>query len=65
VAQLPERYEITPADLKGALQRERTEIHSGDVVLIHTRWGSLWMKDNARFGDSEPALASRRTDARR
>jgi len=56
VDQLPERYEITPADLKGALQRESMQIHSGDVVLIHTGWGSLWMKDNKRFGDSEPGI---------
>jgi len=56
VDQLPERYEITPADLKGALQRENVQIRSGDMVIIHTGWGSLWMKDNAKFGDSEPGI---------
>lgn len=56
VDQLPPRYEITPADLKGALQRENVQIHSGDMVIIHTGWGSLWMKDNAKFGDSEPGI---------
>jgi kynurenine formamidase len=56
VDQLPPRYEITPADLKGALQREGVQIRSGDMVLIHTGWGSLWMKDNAKFGDSEPGI---------
>jgi kynurenine formamidase len=56
VDQLPMRYEITPADLKGALQREGVQIRSGDMVLIHTGWGSLWMKDNAKFGDSEPGI---------
>ena len=50
------RYEITPADLKGALQREGVQIRSGDVVLIHTGWSSLWMKDNAKYGDSEPGI---------
>lgn len=56
VDQLPPRYEITAADLKGVLQREGLQIRSGDVVIIHTGWGSLWMKDNARFGDSEPGI---------
>jgi kynurenine formamidase len=26
------------------------------VVLIHTGWGSLWMKDNARYGASSPGI---------
>jgi kynurenine formamidase len=56
VDQLPVRYEITPADLKGALQREGVQIRSGDMVLFHTGWSSLWMKDNAKYGDSEPGI---------
>jgi kynurenine formamidase len=56
VDQLPARYQITPADLKGALQREGVQIRSGDMVLIHTGWSSLWMKDNAKYGDSEPGI---------
>jgi kynurenine formamidase len=56
VDQLPPRYEITPADLKGALQKEGVQIRSGDVVIIHTGWSSLWMKDNAKYGDSEPGI---------
>lgn len=56
VAMLPERYEITADDLKGALAKERVSIRSGDVVVFHTGWGSLWMKDNKRFGDSEPGI---------
>ena len=56
VDQLPPRYEITPADIKGALQREGVQIKSGDMVIIHTGWGSLWMKDNAKYGDSEPGI---------
>jgi kynurenine formamidase len=56
VEQLPPTYEITPADLTGALQRQRTEIGTGDVVLIHTGWGSLWMKDNAKFIATSPGL---------
>ena len=56
VQQLAGNYEITPADLKGALQKEGASIKSGDMVLIHTGWGSLWMKDNAKFGATEPGI---------
>ena len=56
VPQLGASYEITPADLQGALQREKLDIHPGDVVIIHTGWGALWMKDNARYGQTSPGL---------
>jgi kynurenine formamidase len=56
VAQLPGTYEITAADLKGALQKQNIQIRSGDVVLIHTGWSSLWMKDNTKYGASEPGI---------
>jgi len=56
VAQLPATYEITVDDLKGALQRQGVQVRSGDMVLIHTGWGSLWMTDNAKFGGSEPGI---------
>jgi kynurenine formamidase len=49
-------YEITPADVKGALQRQNVQIRSGDVVLVHTGWGSLWMKDNARYTEAAPGI---------
>jgi kynurenine formamidase len=56
VEQLQGGYEITLADLQGALQRERAEIRTGDVVVLHTGWGGLWMKDNARFVESAPGI---------
>ncbi|MGH9201736.1 MAG: cyclase family protein [Vicinamibacterales bacterium] len=56
VEQLQGGYEITVADVKGALQRQRIEIRPGDVVLIHTGWGSLWRKDNARFIANAPGI---------
>jgi kynurenine formamidase len=56
VDQLQGGYEITPVDLKGALQREGVQIRSGDVVLIHTGWAALWMKDNARYAASAPGI---------
>ena len=56
VPRLNAPYAITVADLTGALQRQKVEIRPGDVVLIHTGWGSLWMKDNATFGASSPGI---------
>lgn len=56
VAQLPDTYEITAADLQGALKRQGTSIGSGDVVLVHTGWGALWMKDNTRYLATSPGL---------
>jgi kynurenine formamidase len=56
VPRLSSPYAISVADLTGALQREKVEIHSGDVVLIHTGWGSLWMKDNATFNANSPGI---------
>ena len=55
-AQLGPSYEITVADLQGALKRQATAIRPGDVVLIHTGWGALWMKDNARYLQSSPGI---------
>jgi kynurenine formamidase len=56
VDQLQGGYEITPADLKGALQRQGVQLRSGDVALVHTGWGALWMKDNARYAASAPGI---------
>jgi kynurenine formamidase len=49
-------YEITLADLRGALDRQRTEVRAGDVVLMHTGWGLLWQKDNAKFAANAPGV---------
>ncbi len=56
VARLEGGYEITLADLEGALERQGTVVRVGDVVLLHTGWGSMWMKDNAAFGSSAPGI---------
>jgi kynurenine formamidase len=49
-------YEITLADVQGTLTRQGVDIRSGDVVLIHTGWGELWLKDNAAFGADAPGI---------
>jgi kynurenine formamidase len=56
VARLDGGYEITLADLRGALERQRTEVRAGDVVIVHTGWGSLWGADNAAFAASAPGV---------
>src|SRR5881392_1566088 len=53
---LPDAYEITPADLQQALQRQNLTLQPGDAVIIHTGWGKLWGKDNARFMKSCPGV---------
>ena len=49
-------YEITRGDIEGALARQKSAIRSGDIVLVHTGWGSLWMQDNPRFLQSAPGI---------
>jgi len=56
VSQLPGTYEITADDIRGALAKQKSEIHAGDIVLLHTGWGSLWKKDNAKFSASAPGI---------
>ena len=47
---------VTAADLESALKAQRTEVREGDVVLIRTGHGQLWMKDNKTFSEGEPGL---------
>ncbi len=53
---LPDTYEITPADLQQALERQKLTLQPGDAVLIHTGWSKLWAKDNARYVKSCPGI---------
>ena len=55
-AMLTGGYEITRTDIEGALKRQNTAIRSGDAVFIHTGWGSLWVKDNARYTANAPGI---------
>jgi kynurenine formamidase len=56
VSRLEPGYEITPDDLREALERQDLEIGVGDAVLIHTGWGSLWMVDNETYRGAKPGL---------
>ncbi len=56
VDMLPDTYEITVADLQQALQRQNLTLQPGDAVIIHTGWGKLWGKDNARYMKSCPGI---------
>ena len=55
---LAENYEITPADLEAALARQKLTLSPGDAILIHTGWGTLWGKDNARYQRVSPGVGT-------
>ena len=56
VEHLGDSYEITRADLEGALKKQGVQITPGDVVVIHTGWGKFWMTDNDRYNTTEPGI---------
>jgi kynurenine formamidase len=56
VEMLPDTYEMTVADLEQALQRQNVTLQPGDAVIVHTGWGRLWGKDDARYARSFPGL---------
>jgi kynurenine formamidase len=47
---------VTPADLEGALKKQGLSVGEGDIVLIRTGHGLLWMKDNDAFMRGEPGI---------
>ncbi|HYE71728.1 MAG TPA: cyclase family protein [Blastocatellia bacterium] len=58
VEMLPDNYEITPQDLQQALEKQQLKIQSGDAVIIHTGYGKLWGKDNARYTKGSPGIGA-------
>jgi kynurenine formamidase len=54
VGMLDAGYEVTVADLEQAMQRQNVKIGAGDAVFLHTGWGKLWMKDNAKYNSGQP-----------
>ena len=55
VDMLPMGYAIQPAQLDAALAAQGTEMHEGDVVLVHTGWGKNW-KTPKKMMEGEPGL---------
>jgi kynurenine formamidase len=53
---LADTYEITVQDLQQALARQKLTLQPGDAVIIHTGWGKLWGKDNARYQKGSPGI---------
>jgi kynurenine formamidase len=47
---------VTAEDLQGALKKEGVTVGEGDVVLVRTGHGQLWMKDNPTFNSGEPGI---------
>jgi kynurenine formamidase len=55
---LPSGYEITPADLQAALDRQGLKIERGDAVLVNSGYGKLWGVDNARYNRDTPGIGA-------
>jgi len=56
VDMLRDRYEVTVEDLQQALSKQGVALERGDAVLVHTGWGKLWGKDNARYQATNPGI---------
>jgi len=57
VASLPERYEITLADIQGALKKQgmtENSIEPGDALLFNTGWWRYWPKPIITNGEAVP-----------
>jgi kynurenine formamidase len=58
VPMLSPTYEISAQDLQQALARQKLTLQAGDAILIHTGWGALWGKDNARYQAGSPGIGT-------
>lgn len=47
---------VRAADLQKAAEAARVKLRPGDVVLINTGHGALWMKDNEKYAAGEPGI---------
>lgn len=56
VEMLADNYEITAQDLQQALEMQKLKLQPGDAVIIHTGYGKLWGKDNARYVKASPGI---------
>ena len=55
-ARLEKGHEISAEDLQKALRQQGLEIRPGDVVLIHTGFGSYWNVDNEMYNSGQPGI---------
>jgi kynurenine formamidase len=62
VDMLGDTYEITVDDVQGALKKQNLTLKAGDAVIIHTGWGKLYGKDNARYVKSCPGIGLKAAD---
>jgi kynurenine formamidase len=56
VETLPDNYEITVLDIEQALAKQKLSLQPGDAVILHTGWGKLWGKENARYVKGCPGI---------
>ncbi len=56
VERLDPGYAISVEDIEGTLESQGVEIREGDVVLVRTGYGTLWMKDNETYNGDVPGL---------
>jgi kynurenine formamidase len=49
-------YEVSVADLEGAMKKQNFSLQAGDAVIINTGWGKLWSKDANRYRSGNPGL---------
>ncbi len=54
VQHLPPGYEVTAADLQGALARQKLTLREGDTLLLRTGWAQLWTADPAAYTGNAP-----------
>ncbi|MDB5599361.1 MAG: hypothetical protein JWN71_1405 [Xanthobacteraceae bacterium] len=56
VEMLGDNYEVTVEDLEGALKKQNITLQQGDAMIVHTGWGKIYGKENARYVKSCPGL---------
>jgi kynurenine formamidase len=56
VEQLAPTYEVTLQDVQQALAKQGVTLQRGDAALVHTGWGRLWGKDNAKYQATNPGI---------
>jgi kynurenine formamidase len=53
---LPVGFEISQADLQGALEAQNVKIRPGDVVMLRTGHAKHWKTDNETYNSGQPGI---------